>query len=76
VPETKARLIKVPATQIAEDTCGGKIYANMVMLGALVTVARVVSENCVKLSIKEALGEKGSEANILAFEKGEEAITT
>jgi 2-oxoglutarate ferredoxin oxidoreductase subunit gamma len=75
VPVTKARLFKVPATQIAEDSCGGKIYANMVMLGVLVTVTRIVNEGCIKLSIKDSLGEKGSKANISAFEKGEEAIT-
>jgi 2-oxoglutarate ferredoxin oxidoreductase subunit gamma len=75
VPETKAKLFRVSATQIAEGSCGGKIYANMVMLGALIRVARIVNESSVKLAIRDAFAEKGSGANVLAFEKGKEAIT-
>jgi 2-oxoglutarate ferredoxin oxidoreductase subunit gamma len=75
MPKTEAKIFKAPATQIAEDSCGGKIYANMVMLGALVKAARIVSESSVKLAIRNAFTEKGSEANVLAFEKGKEAVT-
>jgi 2-oxoglutarate ferredoxin oxidoreductase subunit gamma len=74
MPKSKAKIFKVPATQIAEDSCGGKIYANMVMLGALIRATRIVNESSVELAIKESFEEKASRANVLAFEKGKEAI--
>ena len=44
MPETKATVVRIPATQIAEKSCGEKLYANMVMLGALTKATKVVSE--------------------------------
>ena len=74
-PVTKARVFKIPATQTAEDSCGGKLYANMIMLGALVEITRIVSEASVKLAIKDSVAKKAVATNFEAFKKGENAVS-
>ena len=74
VPKTKAKIFSIPATEIAEDSCSGKLYANLVMLGALEKLTRGVSESSVELAIRDSVAEKSVVANVQAFKKGEKAI--
>jgi 2-oxoglutarate ferredoxin oxidoreductase subunit gamma len=67
----KARVFRVPATKIAEEL-GRRIVANIVMLGALVAITRLLDENAVKESIKENIPKGTEELNLTAFEKGYE----
>jgi 2-oxoglutarate ferredoxin oxidoreductase subunit gamma len=73
IPKNKAKTFKVPATEIAEASCGGKLYANMVMLGALIKITKVVSKSSVELAIKNSVAEKTAVANLQAFKKGEKS---
>lgn len=66
-----ARVFRVPATKIAEEL-GRRIVANIVMLGALVAITRLLDENAVKESIKENIPKGTEELNLTAFEKGYE----
>jgi 2-oxoglutarate ferredoxin oxidoreductase subunit gamma len=66
-----ARVFRVPATKIAEEL-GRRIVANIVMLGALVAITRMLDENAVKESIKENIPKGTEELNLTAFEKGYE----
>lgn len=75
IPETKARIFKIPATEIAEKFFGQKIYVNMVMLGALAEITGIVKGNSVELAIKGTVTEKALAINILAFQKGKEAAS-
>lgn len=70
VPQTKAKVFKVPATQIAKEEFGNAMFANMVMLGALTKVTKIVSEKSMEKSIKETVQQKTVEANLNAFRKG------
>jgi 2-oxoglutarate ferredoxin oxidoreductase subunit gamma len=72
---TNARIFKVSATQIAENSCGGKLYANIIMLGALTEITKIVSESSVKLAIKDSVAEKAVATNFQAFKKGEKAVS-
>jgi len=69
VPETKATVIEVPATQIAEASCGEKLYANMIMLGALIKTTRIVGEKPMRTAIESSVPTKVTAENLLAFEK-------
>jgi len=70
IPETKAKIFKIPATQIAKQTFGASLYANMIILGALTKITSIVHEESMEKAIKESLPEKAAEANINGFKKG------
>jgi len=70
IPETKAKVYKVPVTETAKKTFGDNMYANMVMLGALIKINDLVSKQAIEKAIRENVSEKTVEANIRAFRKG------
>jgi 2-oxoglutarate ferredoxin oxidoreductase subunit gamma len=70
IPETEAKLFKVPATKTAEKTLGNKLYANVVMLGALIKETRITSLEAMEKAIRESVPEKVREANLNAFKEG------
>ncbi|MCJ7633392.1 2-oxoacid:acceptor oxidoreductase family protein [Candidatus Bathyarchaeota archaeon] len=74
IPETKAKTFKIPATENAEGAFRAKIYANMIMLGALAKVTRIVSENAIEKAIEDTVTEEVVNTNKQAFKKGEELI--
>ena len=74
VPETKARTFKILATQIAEKSFGEKLYANMVMLGALTKITDIVSEKSTEKAIVNTVPKKVLSANLQAYKKGKGLI--
>ncbi|MEM3627381.1 MAG: 2-oxoacid:acceptor oxidoreductase family protein [Candidatus Bathyarchaeia archaeon] len=70
IPETKAQVFKIPATQTAEHHFRGKIYANIVMLGALTAIAKVVDEKFMEKAIIESFPNRVLETNLQAYRKG------
>ncbi len=70
IPETKAKVYKVPATETAQKTFGASLYANMVMLGALAKITNLVSVEALEKAIKESVPPKTVETNINALKKG------
>jgi len=70
IPETKAEVYKVPATETAQKTFGASLYANMVMLGALAKITNLVSVEALEKAIKESVPPKTVETNITALKKG------
>jgi len=70
VPTTAAKVHKIPITDVAKKAFGEAIYANMVMLGSLVNISKLVSEQAVEKSIRDTVSEKTVETNIKAFRKG------
>lgn len=70
IPETKARVFKIKATEIAKETFGASLYANMIMLGALTKITSIVKEESTEKAIKESLPGKTVEVNISAYKKG------
>ena len=75
VPETKAKVYKLPITKTAKETYGEAMYANMIMLGVLEKVSMLVSEQSVEEAIKENVSAKTVENNIAAFRKGRQLQT-
>jgi len=72
IPEIKAKIFKIPATEQAEKTFGAKIYANILMLGALTRVTNIVSEDAIEKAIEDTVAEKAAGINKKAYKKGEE----
>jgi len=65
------KVFRIPATKIAEEL-GRKIVANIVMLGAFVSITHILDESAVKESIKANIPKSTEELNLTAFEKGYE----
>jgi 2-oxoglutarate ferredoxin oxidoreductase subunit gamma len=70
VPVVKAKTYRVPAVETAKKVFGESLFANMVILGALTKITRMVSEESMEKSIRESVSEKTLEANIKAFRMG------
>jgi 2-oxoglutarate ferredoxin oxidoreductase subunit gamma len=74
IPRTRAKIFKIPATEIAEKTFETKIYANMLMLGALTKITNIVSEKAIERAIEDTIGKKTADTNRQAYKKGQELI--
>jgi len=70
VPEVKAKVFKVSATKTAETELKSRMYANVIMFGALVKVARVASETSCEQAIADCVPKGTAEKNIESFRKG------
>lgn len=74
VPETKAKAFMIPATQVAETSCGERLFANIVMLGALTEATHIVSETAMTKAIEDTVAGKNADMNKRAYEEGRESI--
>jgi 2-oxoglutarate ferredoxin oxidoreductase subunit gamma len=72
VPKIKARIFKIPATETSKKVLGEKLYANMIMLGALVKITGTVNEESMERVISDTFPEKFVSINIEAYKKGKE----
>jgi 2-oxoglutarate ferredoxin oxidoreductase subunit gamma len=70
IPETKAKIFKIPMTETAKKTFGESLYANMIMLGALTKITSVASEESMEKAIKDSVPERTVETNLNAYRKG------
>lgn len=69
------RLVKVPATKIASSEFGKPVVANLIMLGVLATLTKIVSTESLIKSIKESVSKGTEEININALKKGQEYVS-
>ncbi|MEM4703480.1 MAG: 2-oxoacid:acceptor oxidoreductase family protein [Candidatus Bathyarchaeia archaeon] len=74
IPETRAKTVKIPATSKAEEWFGLKLYANMLMLGALTRVTSIVSEKSLEKAIEDTGTAKDAEMNKKALLRGKELV--
>jgi 2-oxoglutarate ferredoxin oxidoreductase subunit gamma len=70
IPETKAKVYKIPITETTKKMFGEALYANMVMLGAFSKITKLVTPKSVEETIRSNLSAKTIETNIKAFKKG------
>jgi len=69
-PNVKAQVFKVMATKTAETELKSKMYANMVMLGALTKIIGTINQSAVEKAIRDTLSADTAEKNIMAFRTG------
>jgi len=74
VPQVKAKVYEVPAAELSEKAFGYKTYANIIMLGALTKITRLVSQSSMEKAVKDTVAEKTAAANLQAYKKGTELI--
>lgn len=65
----KSTMYRIPATRIAEGL-GNTITANIVMIGALTAITRIVSREAMLQSVLESVPARFQELNRRAFEAG------
>ena len=65
----KAKIYRLPITQMAREEFESPIYANIIMLGALVGITDIVSLDKMKEAIQIRLS-RGYEINVRALEMG------
>ncbi len=70
VPSVKARVFRIPATKVAETKLKSRIYANVVMLGALTKITGIVSKRSVEKAIIDSVSEEMRENNLRGFKMG------
>ena len=70
VPQTKSKVYSVPATENAEKIFKSKMYANMIMLGALTEITDIASEIAMEKAIEDTVPKKMAALNKQAFKKG------
>ncbi len=70
VPPTGVKVLRFPATETATKLFGDRLYANMVMLGALLQASGVVGTESVVEAIRQSTGGKNTETNVKAFKEG------
>jgi 2-oxoglutarate ferredoxin oxidoreductase subunit gamma len=68
-------IYRVPATKIAADEFKKTLAANMVMLGAVAAVTKIVRLESLKLSLREVAPRASTDLNTRALERGFEWAT-
>ena len=70
IPEAKAEVHKIPFTETAKKAFGEVIYANIIMLGVLVKITGIVTEQAIERALTEIMPKKMVATNKRAFHKG------
>ncbi len=70
IPKVKAAVHKLPATEAAQRQLGSKMYANVVMLGALVKETKIVSKEAIQRAIVHATKSDSTQPNLQALNIG------
>jgi 2-oxoglutarate ferredoxin oxidoreductase subunit gamma len=61
---------QLPANKTAETRLKSRMYANLIMLGALVRLTKIVSRNALEEAIKSIVRADTAQANLKAFDLG------
>lgn len=72
--DIQAKVFRIPATKTAETELKSKMYANVVMLGAVTKITGLVSSNAVEKAIADSLPKQALEKNINAFRLGYQIV--
>ena len=67
---SRVHALGLPATQIAHQTFGRDVVANVIMLGAVVGLTRIVSPDSLRKAISESVPPKTVDMNLEAFDMG------
>jgi 2-oxoglutarate ferredoxin oxidoreductase subunit gamma len=68
--ESLGAIYRVPATKIAADEFKKTLAANMIMLGAMAAVTKVVRLESLKMSVREVAPKASRDMNTRALERG------
>jgi 2-oxoglutarate ferredoxin oxidoreductase subunit gamma len=74
IPEGEFTVYSFPITNLAEEKIGKKIVANIIALGAIERLSRIVSENAIINAIRARVPKGTEETNIKAFKYGQSLV--
>ena len=74
VPAGKYSVHSYPITEIAEEKIGRKIVANIIALGVMERLSRIVAEDAIINAIRARVPKGTEEMNIKAFRAGQELV--
>jgi 2-oxoglutarate ferredoxin oxidoreductase subunit gamma len=74
IPQGKFTVHSFPITNLAEEKVGKKIVANIIALGAIERLSRIVSEDAIINAIRARVPKGTEETNIKAFKYGQGLI--
>jgi len=75
LPEDMKHIFKVPATSIARNEIKVPVTANMVMLGALCKITKVVNRQALEQAVSNAVPKGKEQLNLDAFNLGFEKVS-
>ena len=67
---SRGKMYRVPATKIAADEFKKTLVANMIMLGAVAAVTKIVRLESLKMSVREVAPKPSADVNTRALERG------
>ncbi len=70
IPTGKAQVFRLPATEEAETRLRSKIYANVVMLGALTKITKMVTKEAMEKAITASVRSDAAKIDLQAFQIG------
>lgn len=70
VEEHNITFHKAPVTRTAEEVVGLKIVANIVMIGAIARITKVISEEAARQAVAESVPPGTEDKNLAAFDAG------
>lgn len=73
IPETKARVVKMPIMRLARENVGKAVVANIVALGALTRLTGAVTEESMRQAVLSRVPKGTEEINMKALEIGMKA---
>lgn len=74
LPSADARVFKVEATKTAEAEFKSRMYANIIMLGAIAKITKLVTQDSLEKAITETFSGEAAEKNIVAFRLGYDLV--
>jgi len=69
-PKAQTSLFKIPATRMSDERFGTKIYANMIMLGALAKLTAATTTEAMRKAVSENVPKRSERENLEALELG------
>lgn len=74
IPEGNFKAYSLPITDVAENTIGKKLVANIVALGAIERLTGVISEDALIHAIRARVPKGTEDVNLRAFKLGQELV--
>ena len=69
-PGIRAKTYSLPVTEVAESSLRSKMFANVIMLGALTEITDIASKEAMEKAIVSSVRLETAEANLRAFKIG------
>ena len=74
LPKGNFKVYKYPITQTAEEVIGKKLVANIIALGIIEKVSKIISEKAMINAIRARVPKGTEEINIKAFNQGQKLV--